>query len=70
MAQPDKVPITVRPALDPAGLTGVLLQLPDGWLIVAPEAARQLAATLIDVADETEAIRGGEGQPWTGQGQR
>lgn len=47
--------VEVRPAKDPAGRPGVLLQLPGGWAVLQPEDARHLAGMLADCAAEVEA---------------
>lgn len=43
----------VRHARTPNGL-GVLLQLPTGYVVMRPEDARELAATLTETAEEAE----------------
>jgi len=48
------VPVEVRPAVDPQGVPGVLLQLPDGWVVMKPDGARKVGAMLINTADEVE----------------
>lgn len=48
------VQVEVRPAIDPAGRRGVLLQFSHGWLVVQPEGARELAAMLVATADEVD----------------
>lgn len=47
-----QVPVEVRPTTDPAGRPAVLLQLPDGYVVVQPEGAREIGRLLIEVADE------------------
>lgn len=49
------IQIEVRPAPDPAGRPGVLVQLPNGWVVLQPADARVLAEALIDCATEVEA---------------
>lgn len=47
-----KIPIEVRVATDPEGRIGVLLQLPDAYVIVQPDDARKIAGMLQDAAVE------------------
>lgn len=49
-----EVPVEVCSAVDPAGRLSVLLQLPDGYIVMQPDGARELAALLVEVADEVE----------------
>jgi hypothetical protein len=52
-------PIEVRPATDPAGRPGVLIQFEHGWIVLQPHAAHALANLIIEVADEvTERVGG------------
>lgn len=44
--------VEVRQVADPDGQPAVLLQLPDGWLVVTPREARRVAGLLLAVADE------------------
>lgn len=47
-----QIPVEIRPALDPAGRPGVLLQLPDGYVVMQPEDAYALATRLRSCAAE------------------
>lgn len=49
------IAVEIRPARDPAGRPGVLLQLPEGWVVLQPADARQLAYRLEACANEVEA---------------
>lgn len=42
--------VTIRPATAPDGGRGVLLQLPDGYVLVGPGDAEELAARLVQAA--------------------
>lgn len=53
-----EIPVEIRPAIDPAGRPGVLLQLPDGYVVMQPEDAYQLAARLRSCAAEVLIERG------------
>jgi len=46
------VPVEARWVKDPEGGDGILLQLPDGYVILLPEGARQVARMLLELADE------------------
>lgn len=46
--------VVVRRVVDSAGSTRVLLQLPDGFMLVWPADARLIAGMLVEVADEIE----------------
>jgi hypothetical protein len=50
------VPVEVRPVTAPDGRPGVLVQLPDGFVVVNPEDAVELAMRMVDAAAEA---RGG-----------
>lgn len=47
--------VEVSAVADPDGNRGVLLQFPDGWMVLTPDNARTVADMLHDVADEVEA---------------
>lgn len=49
------VPVEVGRVIDPAGRPAVLLQMPDGYLVMAPHDARELAAALAATALRIEA---------------
>ena len=44
----------VMPAVSPDGAARVLLQLPDGYILLLPADARTISAMLVEVADEIE----------------
>ena len=50
----DGYPIEVRPVIDPQGRTGVLLQMPDGFVIMRPAGAREVGLMLLGAADEAD----------------
>lgn len=39
---------------DPHGRRGVLMQMPNGYIILPPQGARQLAASLLNAADQAD----------------
>jgi hypothetical protein len=47
-------PVGVRKVVDPNGFPAVLLQLPDGFVIVTPRDAYLIADLIVDVAEEVE----------------
>ncbi len=49
------VPVEVRVATAPDGEINVLLQLPDGYVLMHPDAAEIVAANIVDMA--AEAVR-------------
>lgn len=52
----DGVPIEIRPVMAPDGQLGVLLQLPDGYVVIRADGARRLAGLLEEVAAEIETV--------------
>lgn len=46
------VGVEVRPATDPAGRPGVLLQFEHGWVVLQPDDAEILARVLVETAQE------------------
>lgn len=50
-----QTPVEIRPATAPDGQRGVLVQLPDGYVVTSPTSARKMAADLIAAAEEAEA---------------
>lgn len=48
------VRVEVRSVVDPDGEPGVLLQLEDGWVVVPPAGALQIAADLAKTAAEVQ----------------
>lgn len=46
------VPVEIRPVAAPDGRPGVLVQLPDGFVVVNPEDAPVLAQRLLEAAGE------------------
>jgi len=46
--------VEVRSAVDPAGRTGILLQLPDLYVVLPPDDARQVAWALIETIADVE----------------
>lgn len=60
MKRPTDVPgpmaVVVRVAWAPDRRARVLLQLPDGYILIPAPDARRLAATLLDVADEVDEV--------------
>lgn len=56
MTGPGRFDVVVGVVSAPDGTRGVLLQLPDGWVIgTNPAEIRQTAAALLDAADTLEA---------------
>lgn len=49
-----QVPVEIRPVIDPEGRHAVLLQLPNGYVVMQPAGAREIAQMLADTADEVE----------------
>lgn len=49
------VPVECGVVPHPSGTPGVLLQLPDGFVVMRPEDARRVAAMLTETAEEAEA---------------
>lgn len=50
-------PVRVQVVKSPDGRPGLLLQLPDGYLVfMKPAEVRTLAATLVEGADDLEAV--------------
>lgn len=50
------IPVVIRPATAPDGTQNVLLQLPDGFVLMGTADARQLAKRLLSVADEVDGV--------------
>jgi hypothetical protein len=48
----ERVPVEVRGVIDPAGWAGVLLQLPDGYVIMKPRDATVVATMILDTVTE------------------
>jgi hypothetical protein len=46
----DKIGVEIRRTTDPEGKPGVLVQFPDGWIVVPPREARRMAVALWEVA--------------------
>ena len=49
-----RFPVKVRATDAPDGRVLVLLQLPDGYVLITTADARNVAGTLVEVADEIE----------------
>lgn len=54
---PSGFPVLVRVSWGPDKSPRVLLQLPDGYVLVSPLTARRLADALVEVAGEVEDLR-------------
>lgn len=50
----EPVEVQVGLTTDPQGRPGVLLQLPYGWIVVKPAGAREVAAMLLEAADDVD----------------
>lgn len=49
-------PVEVSVATDPVGRVRVLLQMPDGFVLMDPDSARLVAIHLKEAADEVDGI--------------
>ncbi len=52
------VPVEVRQAISPDGRVGVLLQIPNGYLLVSPTNAERVALELSRAAAEVRSLFG------------
>ena len=50
----EKVPVEVARTIAPDGEPAVLLQLPQGWVVMRPGDAQEVAQMLIQAAEECE----------------
>jgi hypothetical protein len=51
------IAVEVRPAVAPDGRTLVLVQLPNGFVLLTPDDARRLAALIVVVADDCDLLQ-------------
>jgi hypothetical protein len=58
-AQSRELAVRVAVVKDPALKLGVLLQLPDGYVVLSLSDATRVAAALLDAGDELEAMQRG-----------
>jgi hypothetical protein len=59
-----ELPVIVMVVPDPEGRLKVLLQLPDGFVLMWPDGARRVAAALVGTADELDMhLAGGTPEP-------
>lgn len=56
MTESQMLEVEVGSAVAPDGQLMVLLQIPNGYLLMAPAGARELAGLLVEVAAEVEAV--------------
>ena len=54
----DETPIPVTSATDAAGRGGVMIRMPQGWVVFLPPSdARELAARIVAAATEVDGVR-------------
>jgi hypothetical protein len=55
-SQSSIVAVEVGAVVDPQGEGAVLLQLPNGYVVMKPDDARSIARSLVEVADEVQSL--------------